>query len=116
MVALGGTRGTRGKIAEGKSLMYPNALANADNCRVRVTYSSSLITCIKDIFEKFLEDLDKPSRFKRRQLKKFENSYFGTLYLRMQKIILSAGIVHNMHVRQANSISEDVMEFNFNGK
>ncbi|KAF3438482.1 hypothetical protein FNV43_RR21244 [Rhamnella rubrinervis] len=38
------------------------------------------------------------------------------LYLRMQEIILSAGIVHNMLVRQANSICEDVMEFNFNGK
>ncbi|KAF3434738.1 hypothetical protein FNV43_RR21823 [Rhamnella rubrinervis] len=38
------------------------------------------------------------------------------LYLRMQKIILSGGIVHNMLVRQADSISKDVMEFNFNGK
>ncbi|KAF3445901.1 hypothetical protein FNV43_RR11078 [Rhamnella rubrinervis] len=63
-------------MAETKSLMYPNALTNADNCRVCVTCRSSFITCIKDILEKFLEDLDKPSRFNRRQLKKFENSCF----------------------------------------
>ncbi|KAF3433414.1 hypothetical protein FNV43_RR24516 [Rhamnella rubrinervis] len=33
-----------------------------------------------------------------------------------KEIILSGGIVHNMLVRQTDSISEDVMEFNFNGK
>ncbi|KAF3434508.1 hypothetical protein FNV43_RR21593 [Rhamnella rubrinervis] len=88
--------GVRGKMAEAKSLMYPNALANIENCRICVTCRSSLITCIKDILEKFLEDPDKLSRFKRRQLKKFENSCFGTHYLRMQEIILSVSIVHNM--------------------
>ncbi|KAF3443381.1 hypothetical protein FNV43_RR13063 [Rhamnella rubrinervis] len=103
-------------MVEAKSLMHQNALANADNCRVRVTCRSSIITCIKDIAEKFLEDLNKSSRFKRRQLKTFENSYFGTLYLIMQEIILSGGIVHNMIVRQAESINKDVMEFKFNGK
>ncbi|KAF3436844.1 hypothetical protein FNV43_RR19597 [Rhamnella rubrinervis] len=94
-------------MAEAKPLMYPNALANADNYRVRVTCRSSLITCIKDILEKFLNDPDKPFRFKKRQLKKFENNYFGTLYLRMQEIIMSATIVHNMLVRQADNIRED---------
>ncbi|KAF3436833.1 hypothetical protein FNV43_RR19586 [Rhamnella rubrinervis] len=34
----------------------------------------------------------------------------------MHKLILSGGIVHNIIVRQVDSISEDVMKFNFNGK
>ncbi|KAF3455364.1 hypothetical protein FNV43_RR05815 [Rhamnella rubrinervis] len=37
---------------------------------------SSLITSIEDVLEKFSEDPDKPSRFKRRQWKKFKNSCF----------------------------------------
>ncbi|KAF3441167.1 hypothetical protein FNV43_RR15078 [Rhamnella rubrinervis] len=64
------------KMAKAKSLMYTNTLANVDNCRIRVTCRSSLITCIKDILEKFLEDPNKPSRFKRRQLNKFKSSCF----------------------------------------
>ncbi|KAF3457328.1 hypothetical protein FNV43_RR01985 [Rhamnella rubrinervis] len=103
-------------MAEAKLLMYPNALVNIDNGRVRVTSRSSIMSCIKDIIEIFLEDPDKPSRFKRRQLKMFEDSCFGTLYLGMHEVISSGGIVHDMIVRQADSISDDVIEFNFNGK
>ncbi|KAF3436915.1 hypothetical protein FNV43_RR19668 [Rhamnella rubrinervis] len=56
-----GPRQSRRKMTEAKSLMYPNAIADVDYCRVCVTSRSLIITYIKDILEKFLEDPDKPS-------------------------------------------------------
>ena len=41
---------------------------------------------------------------------------FGTLYKKMKNIVLSVGIVHNMLIRQVESMNDNVMEFNFNDK
>ena len=34
----------------------------------------------------------------------------------MNNIVLCGGIVHNMLIRQVESINDNVIEFNFNGK
>ena len=48
--------------------------------------------------------------------KEIIRSYFGILYNKMKNIVLSGGIVHNMLIRQVESMNNNVMEFNFNGK
>ncbi|KAF3443133.1 hypothetical protein FNV43_RR17054 [Rhamnella rubrinervis] len=63
-----------------------------------------------------VQNPEKPSKLKERQLKKFKKSCFGTLILRIQELGLSDGIIHDMIGRQADSLNNDVMEFNFNGK
>ncbi|KAF3449118.1 hypothetical protein FNV43_RR09842 [Rhamnella rubrinervis] len=101
-------------MAEAKPLKYTNALMVKDS-RAHVASKSTIIQCIHDIDRKFVQDPDHPSRIKARQRKKFEESCFGTLFLRMHNIVLNAGIIHNMIARQAESLNEGAMEFNFNG-
>ncbi|KAF3449598.1 hypothetical protein FNV43_RR10328 [Rhamnella rubrinervis] len=101
-------------MAEAKPLKYTNALMVKDS-RAHVASKSTIIQCIQDIDRKFVQDPDHPSRIKARQRKKFEESCFGTLFLRMHNIVLNAGIIHNMIARQAESLNEGAMEFNFNG-
>ncbi|KAF3433592.1 hypothetical protein FNV43_RR24694 [Rhamnella rubrinervis] len=101
-------------MVEAKPLKYTNALMVKDS-RAHVASKSTIIQCIQDIDRKFVQDPDHPSRIKARQRKKFEESCFGTLFLRMHNIVLNAGIIHNMIARQAESLNEGAMEFNFNG-
>ncbi|KAF3455786.1 hypothetical protein FNV43_RR00428 [Rhamnella rubrinervis] len=101
-------------MAEAKLLKYTNALMVKDS-RAHVASKSTIIQCIQDIDRKFVQDPDHPSRIKARQRKNFEESCFGTLFLRMHNIVLNAGIIHNMIARQVESLNEGAMEFNFNG-
>ena len=78
---------------------------------------SKIIKCIEEIQEKFAKKNSKnPCKIKKRQLRKFVKSYFGTLYKQMKNIVLSGGIVYNMIIRQVESMNENVIEFNFNSK
>ena len=96
-----------------KSLLYPNGVQD----KVRVFAKSNINRCIFDIKCTFAENnLEKPSEFRKKNLKKFSRSCFGALYKKMSNIVICGGIVHNMLVRQVESMSENVMEFNFNGK
>ena len=96
-----------------KPLLYPNAVRD----KVRVSVKSNINRCIFDIKYKFAENnFEKPSEVRKKNLKKFSRSCFGALYKNMSNIVLCGGIVHNMVVRQVESMSENVMEFNFNGK
>ena len=60
--------------------------------------------------------MENPCEIKKKNLTKFTKSYFGTLYKKMNNIMLSGGIVYNMLIRQVERMNENVMEFNFNGK
>ncbi|KAF3454950.1 hypothetical protein FNV43_RR05398 [Rhamnella rubrinervis] len=97
-----------------KPLKYTNTLMVKDS-RAHVASKSIIIQCIQDIDTKFVQDPDQPSRIKARQRKKFEESCFGILFVRMHNIVLNEGIIHNIIARQAESMNEDIMEFNFNG-
>ena len=96
-----------------KPLLYPNAVRD----KVRVSVKSNINRCIYDIKCKFAENnLEKPSEVRKKNLKKFNRSCFGTLYKKMSNVVLCGGLVHNLLIRQVESMSEQVMEFNFNGK
>ena len=96
-----------------KPLLYPNAVRD----KVQVSAKSNINRRIFYIKCKFAENnLEKPSEVRKKNLKKFSRSCFGTLYKKMSNIVLCGGLIHNMLVRQVESMSEHVMEFNFNGK
>ena len=98
---------------QAKPLKYPNTTRE----KVKVSSKAHMFKCILEIQQKFVEEnKDNPCLIKKRNRLKFVKSCFGTLYKRMNNIVLSGGIVHNMLIRQVESMSDDVMEFNFNGK
>ena len=85
--------------------------------KVRVSSKSNINKCISEIQGKFTEEnKDKPCLIKKRNRVKFVKSCFGTLYKKINNIVLSGGIVHNMLIKQTESMNDNVMEFNFNGK
>ena len=100
-------------MEQAKPLLYPNASRD----KVRVSFKYNITRCIFDIQSKFAEkNLEKPCEFKKKNLKNFTRSCFGTLYKKMNNIVLCGGIVYNMLIRQVESMNDNVMKFNFNGK
>ena len=100
-------------MEQAKTLLYPNASQN----KVRVSSKSNITKCIFEIQCKFAKkNVENPCEIKKKNLTKFTKSYFGTLYKKMNNIMLSGGIVHNMLIRQVERTNDNVMEFNFNGK
>lgn len=71
-----------------------------------------MVKCINEICEQSIQKLER----KKKQLKKFEDSCFGTLFQRMHNIVLRWDIVHNIIIRQVDSMNENVTKFKFKGK
>ncbi|KAF3432501.1 hypothetical protein FNV43_RR27241 [Rhamnella rubrinervis] len=103
-------------MAEAKPLKYPDVFILEKGNQIRITSKSTIWQCILDIQSKHNQNLEKPSKLKESQLKKFKKSCFGTLFLRIRELVLSGRIIHNMFARQADSLNTKVMEFNFNDK
>ena len=100
-------------MAQAKPLKYPNATRES----VWVSSKSNISKCIEEIQGKFAkQNKDNPCLIKKRNHRKFVKSCFDTLYKWIKNIVLSGCIIHNMLITQVESVNENVMEFNFNGK